>query len=237
MEIVLVVASFVIQVFLAWMGIYVALRPPPKEQHRRWIAAFVVACVMGLGIGAYQQYQSVISSRESGKEKNTLTAQIMTLTNAASTQATSDDINRIRSEILDSFDRVIVAIQAKPGSPLPRLTPPVAQPPVPTVENTRLVQKNTTSDRPEFPYGLQVIIQSNVVIQPVSFALECDGEIGDSSFFIAGQAVYMSVQKTIRGNVAEISFNFPSLTPESPLVVTLLSRAQIKVVKAYKTRR
>lgn len=110
--------------------------------------------------------------------------------------------------------------------------------PIPTIENTRLIQKPTISDKAEYPYGLQVIIQSNVVIQPVGFGLECDGEIGDFSFFIAGQTAYMSVQKGIGGganrNVAIIKFGFPPLTPESPMVVTLFSKTQIKVVKAYK---
>jgi hypothetical protein len=35
-------------------------------------------------------------------------------------------------------------------------------------------------------------------------------------------------------NIAFIKFTFPPLTPETPLVVTLLSRSQIRVVKAYK---
>ena len=110
-------------------------------------------------------------------------------------------------------------------------------PTVPTIENTRLVQKSVPSNDPQFPFGLQVIIQSNIVIQPVALALECDGEIGKVSFFIGGQGVYMNVQTGIAGankNVAVVRFSFPSLTPESPMVVTLLSKTQVKVVKASK---
>jgi hypothetical protein len=35
-------------------------------------------------------------------------------------------------------------------------------------------------------------------------------------------------------NIAVVRFSFPPLRPETPLVITLLSKAQIRVTKAYK---
>jgi hypothetical protein len=79
-----------------------------------------------------------------------------------------------------------------------------------------------------------VIIQSNIVLQPVGFGLQCDGDIGDFSFFIAGEGAYLNVRQGHRGNTLEFSFNFPALSPENSLVVTILSKTQIRVVRAYK---
>ena len=186
-----------------------------------------------LNIGDFLSNQS--QKRKQEETTRDLKGQIITLVNASRIQATIDDVKKIGTDLQigmqAGFDRVVAAINEKqiPTTPIP--PPPSA---VPTIENTRLVQKSTISDKAEFPYGLQVIIQSNIVIQPVAFALECDGEIGDFSFFIAGQTAYMSVRKSIRGNIAEIRFSFPPLTPESPLVVTIQSKSKIQVIKAYK---
>lgn len=208
-----------------------SLRPPVKKQHVLLILVFLVLGVMGIGITGYQQYKN--------DEKNDkLIGQITSFVNASKTQATIDDVRKIGTDMQDEMqtglDRVIAAIKGKPEPPQKAAT--ITQAPVPTVENTRLIQKTTTSDNSELPYGLQVIIQSNIVMQPVSIALECNGEIGDFSFFIAGQVVYMNVRKSINGNVAQLSFGSPPLTPESPLVITLLSKKQISVIKAYKLK-
>jgi hypothetical protein len=223
----------VIQFFLAGLGIYVSLKSPAKKWHWVLILIFSGFAVASIGITGYQEYQNMQANDD-------LKSQVTRLVNASTTQATTDDIKQLASFIQagmqTGFDRVVFAIKGKTeSSPEPNTSPvPGVQVPVPTVENTRLVQRSTTSDKSDLPYGLQVIVQSNVAIQPVAIAFECDGEVGDFNFFIAGQTVYMNFWKRISGKIAELKFSFPPLTPENSLVVTLFSKKQIRVVKAYK---
>jgi hypothetical protein len=207
----------IIQVFLAGLGVYVALKPQPAKRHVIIIVLFVLCGVVSVRIAVHQQIS--------------LTDQITSLTNAIRMEATNDDISKLSYQIKDGFDRVINAIHGNPPKPTAETPPPKT---VPTLENTRLVQRPTMSDKPEFPYGLQVIIQSSVAIQPISIALECDGEIGDFDYFIAGQSMLMHVSKAINKNIASLKIGFPPLTPESSLIVTLYSKNQIRVIKAYK---
>lgn len=209
----------IIQVFLAGLAVYVSLKPQPAKRHVFFIIFFVLCGVVSVRIAVYQQ--------------TSLTDQITSLTNAIRMEATNDDISKLSSQMKDGFDRVINAINGKRPKSIAATPPPIT---VPTIENTRLVQRPTMSDKPEFPYGLQVIIQSSIAIQPISIALECDGEIGDFNFFIAGQSMLMHVSKVINKNVASLKIGFPPLTPESPLIITLYSKNQIRVIKASQPR-
>jgi hypothetical protein len=211
-----------------------------RKTFRNWLAAilFIVALVFGVG----GVYSNVVQKTEDQDERKELRSQISTLINSAQIQATGEDIRKLDADVRDGLDRLAAAMSggksAAKSTAKKATAPPETSPPsTPTVENTRLVQRSAPSDDPQLPYGLQVIIQSNIRLEPVAFALECDGEVGKVSFFIAGQGVYMMTQTGVTGdkkNVAFVKFTFPPLTPETPLVVTLLSKSQIRVVRAYK---
>jgi hypothetical protein len=222
------IASIFLALFLSTVALALLFLPEilHKLEYRKIVRIFFasILILMGLiiGIGGVlsNRLQKTEDLNNQRIEREELRSQITTLINSAQIQATKDDLTQ-------GFDRVVAAIK---GTPAP-IQPPAL---LPTIENTRIVQKNTISNNPQLPYGLQVIIQSNIVIQPVAIALECNGAIGSLDFFIAGQMAYMSVQKRIKNNIAIIKFSFPPITPESPMVVTLLSKTQIKVVKVYK---
>lgn len=229
--------TFFLGIFLAFLGFALLFIPgefkklEDRKKMRFAIAFILITIGLFLGIGGFLSNQSQKEKQEEMTKE--LKNQITTLINSTQIQATNDDINKLRKEIQIRFDRVASAIKGKPIA-TQSIEPP---PTIPTIENTRIIQKTTLSDDPQFLYGLQVIVQSNVVLQPVAIALECDEEIGKIKFFIAGQAVYMNVYTGIKEankNVAMIRFSFPPLTPESPMVVTLLSKTKIRVVKAYK---
>jgi hypothetical protein len=135
---------------------------------------------------------------------------------------------------MDGFATVIAAIK---GAKAPsKITPQNVGPQLPPalVQNLTFTQRKAPSNDPALPYGLQIIIQSNITIQPVGFAFVCTGEVGKLNFFIAGQGAYMNVQTGIAGEkntVGFVKFSFPPLTPETPLVVTLLSKGDIRVTE------
>jgi hypothetical protein len=216
------------------------------ERHRK-IRIAVAALVFAVGLGAVisDSAQKTEDKTTAQTERKELMKQISTLIASAQVQATGDDIKRVGSQVQTGVDRIVSVLGgekklpplAAPEKKGASLTAPEKPGPVPTIENTTLVQRSAPSSDPQLPYGLQVIIQSNVVLDPVAFALECDGEVGRVDFFIAGQGAYMNVQKGVAGpakNTAIVRFSFPPLRPETPLVVTLLSKNQIRIVRAYK---
>jgi hypothetical protein len=244
------IAAIFLALFLAALGIALFVVPEklkkledhPKLRFAVALGLVIIALLVGVGgvISSFVQKaeQKGILEKEKEEariERVELRKQVSTLINSAQFQATSDDIKNLGSQMKTGFDRVASAIEGKKiSTPEPKPEPEKL---TPTIENTRLVQKSVPSDDPQLPYGLQIIIQSNIVIQPVAFAFECDGEVGKVNFFIAGQGVYMNIMTGVardNKNIAIVRFSFPSLTPESPLVVTLLSKTQIKVIKAYK---
>jgi len=103
---------------------------------------------------------------------------------------------------------------------------------VPTqpVAHVRFAERQVSSSTDAAPYGLQVIIQTDVPIQNAAFKIHCDGIIYNGRFFVAGQGAMMNVyQKIINGTTFTFRFGFPAFTPDSPIVVTLLAKSKIRV--------
>lgn len=200
----------------------------------RWsIAVLVIA--FGLGAWSSDRIQSSMERAASAQERSLLQKQIGQLISASQIQATNDDIHRLDANVTAEFSSVIAAIKGVKISP--KTTPaqnPGPQLPPALVQNLTFTQRRAPSSTPNLPYGLQVIIQTNINIQPVGFAFECTGEVGNIGFFVAGQGAYMNVQTGIAGekkNIGFVKFSFPPLAPETPLVVTLLSKEDIRVTK------
>lgn len=213
------------------------------------IAGFIF--LVGLGAVVSDSVQKSGDKREAEQKEGVLTQQVLILISSAQVQATKDDVKLLGETVATGSNNIVAAINnLKRSSETPMTTRPsetkpsnegkqvAAQPPVvPTIENTRLVQRAAPSSDPKLPYGLQVIIQSNITVDPVAFAFQCDGEVGRVDFFIAGQGAYMNVQvgpAAQNKNIAIVRFGFPPLRPETPLVLTILSEKEIHVVRAFK---
>jgi hypothetical protein len=117
-----------------------------------------------------------------------------------------------------------------------------AKPNSPAPENIELVsQENLSSNQPEFPYMLKVILQTHTVIQPVAFVFRCDGKIGSAVTGFGGEAVVMFVKDnnfiaSVHGepvgtnDVYVTKFESPAFSPERPMIVWLYSVEKIKMV-------
>jgi hypothetical protein len=105
----------------------------------------------------------------------------------------------------------------------------------PSMENFRYVEERTPSPKAKFPYGLRVIIQSTITLQSVYFEIECDGEIND---VLLPQGVSIENESGIsteKNSVVIIKFTpIPPIQPEKPLVIILLSKADIRVIQIRK---
>ena len=168
------------------------------ERHRKLrVALATLIFAVGLGAVVSDSIQKADDKATAQAERGELMKQISTLIASAQIQATGDHIKQLGTQMKDGFDRVVATLkgEGKAVAPAP-LEKPTS---VPTVENTTLVQRSAPSSDPQLPYGLQVILQSNVVLDPVAIALECNGEVGKVNFFIAGQGAYLNVQTGVSG--------------------------------------
>jgi hypothetical protein len=111
---------------------------------------------------------------------------------------------------------------------------PSPQPSAPAVvERLRFTQRRAPSNKPETPYGLQVIIQTDTASQPTGLRVECDGGISEGRFFVAGQPAMIAVGQRLSEDRKAflLSFRYPTFAPDAPVVVTLLSKGDIHVTK------
>ena len=137
-----------------------------------------------------------------------------------------------------------VAPQPTPSpEPLPQTKPPqdqdVREPAV--VARVSIVsQERIPSFDKDFPFGWKVVVQTNVVIQPVSIIFRCDGEIGKGEVEFAGDAgsMFFKVRSGVildQRDMFLASFESPAFTPEKAMLVMLVSKTPIKVVEFFQT--
>jgi hypothetical protein len=63
----------------------------------------------------------------------------------------------------------------------------------------------------------------------VAFAIERTGEIGAVDAFWVGQGAYLSRLVGVNRSEAVVKFGYPPLTPQTSLIVTILSKGDIRV--------
>lgn len=174
--------------------------------HRRIFAAYaLIALVLVVTQGVLAHRGNAASSRDRAalvEQIKELRGQISTFLGVIRLQATLDDIRGIQSEIRSGFVRVESAMKGAgarsiamgpkaepkaepPAQPMPAPSPPRELPSPPVVEHVRFTQRRAPSNKAEAPYGLQIIIQTDTVIQPAGFRIECDGEIFDWPVFLS----------------------------------------------------
>jgi hypothetical protein len=171
---------------------------------------------------------------QSMRSNDKLKAQARQAYSVSLISATKDDIKSLTEHLDEGFENVIAAVNAlRTGKMPPPLIKKQPQLPPPVVEHIRYTESRIASSDPSAPYGLQAIIQTDTPIQPVGFKITCDGEITDGNFFVVGQSVMMGVAKGFSQDKKSFlfSFQYPPVKPETPIVVKLQSRTDIRVTK------
>lgn len=194
-----------------------------RPKTRRLLALLLV--LLGIG-GIISNYRQKSAERDqTDRDKRELTKQIGQLISSAQIQATSGDVKQLREDVRTRLDAMLH------GRKLGQSTRPVAGNP-PVVEHVRFVERSAPSDQPQYPYGLQVIVQTDVMSQPTVLEFQFDGEVNDCTFFVAGQMALVNVRQFITGDrrACVLGFSLPSWTPETPIVLTALSKGSVHVV-------
>ena len=98
------------------------------------------------------------------------------------------------------------------------------------------MQRRAASDDPNAPYGLQVVMQTDVTMQPVAFKVDFDHEITQAKAFIVGEGAYMSVATAYSSDHKSFMFSWkdPPFTPSSSLIVSLQSKYDVRITKVEK---
>ncbi|MFI5110053.1 MAG: hypothetical protein ACHP78_14595 [Terriglobales bacterium] len=205
--------------FLLAMLPSTVLKLEKKPQYKIGIPLFV-------GLIAITGY--IVSEQGESELKH----QLQTMYQQVRLVATKDDIANLTAHIDTGFKSVVDAITGicKPSKQphAPEQAAPLL--PLPVPPNTTITQTRALSTDPQFRFGLQVTIQSTQSVQ-ASFAIECTGEVGQVTAFMVGQSAYVG-RRFGRGenrNVATVHFDYPPLSPQTPLVVTILSEEDIRV--------
>jgi hypothetical protein len=165
---------------------------------------------------------------------------------ASASQATKQDIEVLRAEVgglrkdtKAGFGDVVGAINTlgdrlvgKTFKPTPK--PPVSEEapkvvPPPAIEHILYTQKDVPVPEGGPKYGKQVVIQTDRLIQPTQIRIIATGKIENANFSVVGLPIVMSYRTIIQSNILTIGFTYPPFTPESPIVVTLLSNSHIDV--------
>ena len=222
------------------MAVHGGVLTSNEPRHRR---AFVVYGFLGLilvGAQTYFLYRDDTSKSHAESSLRdavgNLQEQTHTLMNAIQLQATLNDFKHLESVI--NAGLLHLEDMSKRGKASPRPTPTVPEvsslgPAV--VGNVRIVQRRAASSDTNASFGLQVVMQTTSLIQPVGFRLDFDQEISDgASVFIVGEGIYMMKATQISLDRKSFSFSFhsPAFTPNSSLVVSVQSKFDVRLVKA-----
>ena len=91
-------------------------------------------------------------------------------------------------------------------------------------------QKQISSTVPGLPYALEVIIQTDKMIEPVAFIVEFDGPIGNGNVFISGGGVRTEGAQGVMGEKATMygfEWRSPPFTPDRTITVEVLSKTYV----------
>ena len=115
--------------------------------------------------------------------------------------------------------------------PTPVPNAPAAQPEPPIMTGIRIAsQKRIPSDDPKFPYGLEVVIQTDANIEPVAIAVTCSGRIGKANAGFSNGGAYTMAKQGFaqdRQDVFLAEWKTPAWTPQDSIVARLYSETAI----------
>jgi hypothetical protein len=221
------------------LAVYGGVLTSDKPLHRK---AFVGLGIFGVLLAIAQAYFLKVDDREKSKTatdlrdsiKN-LQDQASSLMNAIQLQATLGDFKHLESLIGEDFAHLEQSVKGTKHAQIP---PPEKTPQLPAaiVEHVRIVQRRAASNDSAAPYGLQVVMQTDVTIQPVAFRVEFDQEIVAANVFIVGEGAYIMKATAFSSDHKSFMFSFhsPAFTPNSSLVVGVDSKYDVRVVKVEK---
>ena len=101
----------------------------------------------------------------------------------------------------------------------------------------RIIQNRIGSTKPNLPYALEVIIQTDIMIEPVALQITCSERIGDMDYHFAyrpGMTYVNSAGNKINKEhyrQVVIYRKSPGFLPKEPITVRIYSQQPLKVIE------
>lgn len=236
LDVVLGWAVLVIPVVLGVILIVVPAKHEDHKGHMRWRYALGASLLVYAAIAWWQQgrfAKASIKDREDAISKTTERVAAETsrqVTKAVSdlySQIIADQKNQIASLETDLRKKPIKVEVTNPISVSGSATPSSA----PVLTGIRIAsQRQIPSDDQNLPFGLEVVVQTDVDIAPVKLAVLCDGPIGKGQAgFAEGGAYTMMTQGLANGNdhIFITKWETPAWTPHRAIIVQLFSKSSL----------
>ena len=212
-------------------------------KRRKRFVRLLLGLVAGVsGLGFYEEYQESKLLRKQLDE-----FRLVTETTAQDVLALRQDLRTLGDDLLQRVghgaDRIVAAIEythPASGAPMGQASTTTTTTSTTSTTTTTIpmviarhvrLQRNVTTDRLDFPYALQVFLQTDQTSKPTTLKLYCDGAIGDADFFVTGKTVVMGRKvQILNESTLSLGFVFPSWTPDSPIVVKIYSLEPLRVI-------
>jgi hypothetical protein len=232
----LLTTTILIGILTLVMAVHGGVLTSSDPRHRKAFIAYGIVGVLLIFVQGYYLHRddkektAVVDRLQ--KAVDNLRDQTFALANALRLQVTLDDLHHLEGVITGRLDKLDACCRATK----PTVKPPQQTLPPAVVEHIRILQRRAASDDPDAQFGLQVVMQTDVVMQPVAFRVECDQEIKNGKAFIVGEGAYTMFATGWSPDHKAFLFSFhsPALTPDSSLVVSLQSKYDIRVTKVEK---
>ncbi len=205
------------------------------EENKKARNALGTICLL-LGVGAFfsnkvQKSQDDVSKKKQEDSITELQNQIKILVNGTVNQASATQLNSVVSLIEADFKH-IENMCGHASSSQTRPVSPAADKGLEAPSTIRSTQKTVPSTDPNNPFGLQIVLQSDVQT-PAAFKLTFSGPISDITFFMAAQPISFGRQYFVDPDdkaIAVVRQLSPPLGPESPMVINVLSKSQVRLI-------
>lgn len=173
----------------------------------------------------YADHASVVASANNSK------ANVETRDQTIARLETENSRLKSENDSLKNSRKTLPTLPRPPASPAP--TPGSPESP-PVLLSMKIVsQERYASTNTALPFALKVVVQTNIVVNPVSLLFTCNGEVGDMAFeFSGGDAMALMNDRSGVLNDKRtflISFESHPFTPEKPMLIYLHSKEAIRV--------
>lgn len=153
-------------------------------------------------------------------------------------QKTNTDISKQQIQPKDSTAQKkktdsLLSLKPKLKKTSPQYHSPQQTVPDLPIETLTHTTRPISSNNPEFPFALEIIIQSNVTIDTPKFLIECDGVINDArAEFINSSMIIGSKYYFVNNNTSlEFHCQLPPISPKNPLMVIVYSKIKVNVLR------
>ena len=245
LDILLSAALAVCTIIMAYLGVHVTMHPPNESRRVQfWYkAGFCICGICAVCLVVWQGVRNGRTQLAAGQQIGSLRDDVRTAKSEA--QNARHDLENESTRRKQAERDLAIIVQATGKSTRDGVVSDIKKSPIkvqveglqadasaPVLVGVRFTEARIPSTNPEAPYGKQVTIQTDRRIEPVAMIIKCNGPISSGSAN-AGNGTYTNVTTgPVAGDATMflIAWQSPAFLPETPIIATLFSKENVKVV-------